>query len=187
MCGIYGSFNKKRYDVLGELNESRGVKESTNNELIIGDDTYFIGHVQSPTSNSAKPHPAVSISHYGEYRLWHNGIVKDVTLNKYRKLVSYDFKDWDTMFILKMIYNTGFGGLSKIDGSFACVYNDNKNDTFIFRNELAPLYIDCDLNLSSIKYDDMQLLPPNKVFYINDNKELVVVAEFETLNNPYKL
>lgn len=179
MCGIYGSFKISKFMLLSRLNKSRGVKESSIDELNIAGKTYNIGHVQTPTSNSALKHPAYN----SDNMLWHNGIIKQSCMDEYS---SIEYDGWDTMFLLKLIDTYGLGVLSNVDGSFACVYN-NDNGVFIFRNEIAPLYIDDELNLSSIKDAGMTMLPANKVFYINDNRELVVVLEFTTKNNPYKL
>lgn len=181
MCGIYGSFKGNKFTALGELNRSRGVKQSSVEMFNIGTSLYTIGHVQTPTSNSARKHPAV---HENGARLWHNGIIKDTCLNEYEYI---DYDGWDTMFILKLLEESGAGALSNIDGSFACVYQKASGNVFVFRNEIAPLYIDNDLNLSSIKHEDMTLLPPNKVFAITSEKKLVVAAEFTTKNNPYNL
>ena len=180
MCGIYGSFKKQKFDSLRELNKSRGVKTSSINTVKIANSDYIIGHIQTPTSNSAMQHPAID-SQYN--MLWHNGIIKQSCLDEYGWV---DYEGWDTLFLLKLITQYGCGVLSNVDGSFACVYNNN-DDVFIFRNEIAPLYIDNDLNISSIKCSGMTLLPPNKVFYINNARELVVVSEFTTKNNPYQL
>lgn len=179
MCGIYGSFAVHKFMLLSRLNKSRGVKESSIDELTIAGAVYNIGHVQTPTSNSALKHPAIN----NDNMLWHNGIIKQSCMDEYS---SIEYDGWDTMFLLQLINTYGLGALSNVDGSFACVYNKG-DDVFIFRNEIAPLYIDRELNLSSIKEDGMTMLPANKVFYINDSRELVVAAEFKTLNNPYKL
>lgn len=179
MCGIYGSFNTHKFMLLSRLNKSRGVKESSIDELTIARKTYNIGHVQTPTSNSALKHPAINSC----TKLWHNGIIKQSCMDEYPDIV-YD--GWDTMFLLKLIDTYGTSELSNVDGSFACVYNNGDN-VFIFRNEIAPLYIDDELNLSSIKSEGMHMLPPNKVFCVNAIGELDVVAEFTTKNNPYKL
>jgi len=181
MCGIYASFNDEKFEALRLVNKVRGVKNITKKTIFMNGVGYMIGHIQSPTSNSAHSHPA-TLNHCDSL-LWHNGIVKEKQLEEHSYM---DFGGWDTHFILQIIDTYGFGALSNIDGSFACVYYSN-NELFIFRNEIAPLYIDIDLNLSSLKSSDMELLPPNKVFYINDDNELIVVAEFTTKNNPYKL
>lgn len=179
MCGIYGSFKIHKFMLLSRLNKSRGVKESSINELTIAGKTYNIGHVQTPTSNSALKHPAINSNNM----LWHNGIIKQSCMDEYPNI---EYDGWDTMFLLNLIDTYGLGVLSNVDGSFACVYNKG-DDVFIFRNEIAPLYIDNDLNMSSIKSESMYMLPANKVFCINAIGELVVVAEFTTKNNPYKL
>ena len=108
--------------------------------------------------------------------LWHNGIVKQKSLDK---------DMWDTSWLLEQIIDYGWSSLSRVDGTFACVlYKDGK--LYIFRNEISPLYYDRELNISSTKFEGAIDLPPNKVYELNIvNKRLLEVAQFQTFENPY--
>ena len=117
-------------------------------------------------------HPAV----YGDYLLWHNGIVK-------QKEITAD--TWDTNWLLQRISDYGWSSLSRVDGTFACVMH-NGIDIFIFRNEISPMFIDKDLNFSSTKFEGSESLEPNKVFRVNLlTKSLTPIAYFDTMENPY--
>lgn len=175
MCGIYASFNKDEFDKLKYFNSSRGVKNESVTELKTDNGTYYVGHIQSPTSNSSNKHPAIQ----NKLKLWHNGIIK----NHY--MGSFDYYGWDTMFLLNRISESGTDVLSEIDGSFACIFTVNE-DIFIFRNVLAPLFISSDNSLSSMKYEGFKPLRPNTIFQLKDN-ELIKTKTFETFNNPYDI
>ena len=188
MCGIYASFNYEKFNELKKVNSKRGVINESQFITVINchdiETPYYVGHIQSPTSNSAKKHPASNYyndSNDGTYNLlWHNGIVKEEYLKQ------NNVSDmWDTQFILNSIDEYGFSILNDIDGSFACLYQ-NKNGFYIFRNEISPLYIDDDINISSLKSNNMKMLSANIVYEIKDYK-LIERYKFSTKNNPYKL
>jgi hypothetical protein len=57
----------------------------------------------------------------------------------------------------------------------------------VFRNEIAPLFYDYDLNISSVRFEGSESLPPNRVFILDsENRELLETEfEFSTKENPY--
>ena len=56
----------------------------------------------------------------------------------------------------------------------------------VFRNEISPLFIDEDFNISSTKTDGFTSIEPNKMFVFEPlGKELSLIKEFNTVENPY--
>lgn len=146
----------------------------TEAERIQQDNYYYIAHSQAPTTQTNNRHPAI----FGNAMLWHNGIIKQSTIPA---------NTWDTSWLLEKIIDYGWSSLSRIDGTFACVMY-YVGELYVFRNEISPLFVDNNLNLSSTKLNNYRDVEPNKVFkmYLKD-KKLVPVAYFETMENPYYL
>lgn len=200
MCAISGSFNPDKLKELYKLNAYRGELSYSITSFLPYDNFYnevgvlvqdsgpmpddvlkfatelpgrfYIAHSQAPTTQSGHMHPAT----YGDCLLWHNGIIKQKSLPE---------NTWDTLWLLENITNYGWSSLSRIDGTFACVMY-NHGSLFVFRNEISPLFIDDELNISSTKFDGSRPLEPNIVFKLNlRDKRLSAEAYFETLENPY--
>ena len=200
MCSIIGSSNREYFKKLYNLNAYRGALSHSlcalnvnghieqlakdygelteDNIESFNSSFYFLGHSQAPTTESKNVHPAVN----GGQLLWHNGIIKQGTFEG----------EWDTQWMLDNIIEKGFGFLSDVDGSFACVYHNTQN-LFIFRNEISPLFVDAEFNISSTKFNNSTPVPPNKVYqvtFVTTDRDtptvrLNVVAEFKTKENPY--
>lgn len=218
MCSIIGTFDLDQIRPLYELNSYRGkyshsisvynnntkrmalVKRSLDElpeydiDLLrkhySGDEMYYIIHSQAPTGDDpgmSTVHPAAYWDPYdadmqGSY-LWHNGILKHKTIEALK--VHKPDSNWDTELLLHYILSGG--NLSHIDGSFACLMF-NKNKVFCFRNEIAPLFIDKTLNISSTVFEGAYTVLPNKMYSINfDNRDLVLESTFLTKNSPYVL
>lgn len=138
--------------------------------------------MQAPTfepKSKLNIHPASD----GATKLYHNGILKDEAIKMLQK--DYDVKeDWDTQLLLLAV--NGMSDLSEIDGSFSCLwYNGAK--LFLFRNEIAPMFIDnSNFDISSTSFANGSSLPPNTMYSFNLNKKtLFPVNHFRTKNNPY--
>lgn len=177
MCGLVGCYEKEKLTELLELNASRGkgtFADSISNfslmrkpeefidiyrnpkkeDLEKMDGDYFIGHQRAPTSGSITIHQPAIVDGY----LWHNGVIP----------VEED--KWDTKELATKISG---GKLEEVlenikIGSFSCVYSyiDEKFNTYIklFRNELAPLFIDNEASFSTTKFKGSEELPPYKIF-----------------------
>lgn len=194
MCALVGSGEKKMLNFLYDVNSYRGQLSysvstiSRDSEILsltqaagkmpegfifeLPDAHFYIGHSQAPTTESTSIHPAK----FKDAMLWHNGIVKQ-----------REIPDgvWDTEWMLKGIVTDGFGFLSTVTGSFACVLF-MQNQLFIFRNEISPLFVDKDLNISSTKFHGGEPITPNVVYQLNlKEMTMVEVAQFETRENPY--
>ena len=141
--------------------------------------TYYLGHVQAPTTDSVETHPS-SIS--GDL-LWHNGIIKDYQVKEWQH--DYGHEDWDTQLLHRHLL---FGNdLDNVDGTFSCVrYEDSNRALTLFRNEISPLYYDEDLNISSTKFDNSEETESG-VLYLMDLQKSVLepMKRFETKENPY--
>lgn len=201
MCAITGSFSKHKLQDLYRLNAYRGelsyslsafdtksdkarlnllmqdegkIVNGLIEHLPGGDNIFYIAHSQAPTTDSSSKniHPSA----YGDCLLWHNGIIKQKTI---------EAGTWDTQWLQEQILNYGWSALSRVDGTFACVMYNN-GELYVFRNEISPMFYDKHFNFSSTKFEGGESLPPNKVFKLNfEIKQLSTVAYFETHTNPY--
>lgn len=210
MCAIIGSFSVPKLKELILLNQYRGLhswslttvnpnclKSNTIRgkgnfpldklNLYVNDENiYFICHVQAPTNkgglNSLNIHPAVKDT----YKLWHNGILKH---NQIEELNVKEEEDpWDTKLLLNHILShKGLSTqLSSIDGSFACVFMQDKKWIKLFRNSTSILHVDEDLNISSAKFNSSITIPDNKIFNLNlASRSICQIGEFKNINQPY--
>ncbi len=152
---------------------------------------YTLVHIQAPTTENQSAeniHPATIP---GKGRLWHNGVLKADMVDKLRKKHKRD-TFWDTELLLHEIEKCGFDSLNDVDGGFSCVYlsMDEKFNTshrlFIFRNSICPLFIDKDMNISSMKFDGSYQVEVDTVFKMNlSMKQLELIQKFKTYDNPY--
>ena len=205
MCAIVGSFNIDKLKELIELNSYRGQhshsvtyfdpKSNTASiaeqdlgpvnvsRIHIPDGSYCIVHVQAPTTdNKTKDsiHPAIFTRSF----LWHNGILKTNQIQKLHYKHSW-LKDWDTLLLLHEINSLGWEALNNIDGTFSCLMY-KQSELFLFRNEISPMFVDSELNISSTRFEGSQATEPNTVLKMRfDSKLLDPVAKFRTVENPY--
>lgn len=210
MCSIFGSFSKDKIVELAALNKYRGQHSFSYSYIDLEDNSiqvnrgigeiplelinipkgnYCIAHMQAPTTDNKdinSVHPASIASHY----LWHNGIIKDGWVKKTKDAIeSHEmpnrFNTWDTYLILRQ-YIAMDGHLNNIDGTFSCAYFSPTGGLQLFRNEISPMFIDDDSNISSTKFDKSYSLPPNIIWqFIPGQSNLIRLGEFETVENPY--
>ena len=210
MCAIFGSSSKERIKELAELNSTRGSHSwsittyNSNTHRInaprrelgkfdasvldgYSDNTYFICHIQAPTTEEktiASVHP---VEDRGDY-LWHNGIIKEDQVKIWQEAWDKDWK-WDSKWILHQL-NTAdpCGYLSNIDGGFACVWSHQYSKTLrLFRNEFTPLFVGMNaFDISSTRADNMTPLKPNSIIELNfNNNTMSNIGSFRTKQNPY--
>lgn len=197
MCSIVGSFNAKEAKALCEANYYRGSLNHSISYIDINSNTievnrykgsldldkimsykdkYIIVHQQAPTQNSSFIHPAEFNSSY----LWHNGLLKFDCVQKFKSKYK-DENDWDTYYILKELQNLNF---KELDGSYACLYF--RDNLYMFRNNLAPLYVDDKMNISSTQFNGSISLKSERFFRVNlQRKKLIEILQFETIETPY--
>ena len=94
---------------------------------------------------------------YPEYTpdcaLWHNGIIKADIVDK---LSEETGTKWDTMQILRKITSSDdnwWDSLNGFDGSFSCLMYVRTKGLLMFRNQISPMYVDVNLNISSTKFE----------------------------------
>ena len=192
MCAIVGSSDKHVLKELFKLNAYRG--EMSYSIACINDHkvhsihkaagkmpgnfiddlpsaAMYIGHTQAPTTQSSGIHPAI----LDQRMLWHNGIIKQRAIPA---------GTWDTHWLLQQLIIDGYHALSLIDGTFACAYWDS--GLYLFRNEISPMFVDDDLNISSTQFEGSRALEPNTVFNVSiNNKQLIACDKFKTKENPF--
>lgn len=208
MCSIVGSFDENELKELCNANEYRGTHSYSislfkENKIMhcekdlgkldytkikIPPGQYCVVHQQAPTSenrNIDNVHPAILTDKWGSSCfLWHNGILKDKAI----KLIQERFQmktSWDSLLLLKEIMEDGTG-LNFIDGSFACLYFNGK-DLFVFRNLLAPMYINKNTGtISSTYFENSEALEDGQFYVFNPFQHTMKsIFTFKTYNNPY--
>lgn len=176
----------------------RNIGEIDLDEINVPSRHYGIVHVQAPTTSardldSVHPARAEFISSFTvdkntkheEYKeaLWHNGILKEDTIVKLQQ--RYGRISWDTLLLLTELSVNGWSALDNIDGTFSCFYYNN-GGCYLFRNEISPMFIDNELNISSTKFSNSQATEPNKVLKLEfDYKTAAPIHTFKTVENPY--
>jgi hypothetical protein len=66
------------------------------------------------------------------------------------------------------------------------MYDQETLSLYLFRNEISPMFIDKQMNISSTKFEDSEETCPNVVFRMDLNyNNLINVGEFKTAENPY--
>lgn len=201
MCSIVGSFDKDKLIELCKMNEYRGVMShsisyfdwhygtgerfegSVNYDSIeINPYEYCLVHMQAPTAVGNNIHPAENDT----CQLWHNGIIKESSIKYLND--KYDLNEtWDTELLLQLIIKNGFNVLSDVDGSFSCaLWFKLRKSMILFRNEIAPMFVDDYFNISSTNFEGASPIPPNQVFEFDPwNSKMDPISAFTTKNNPY--
>ena len=59
------------------------------------------------------------------------------------------------------------------------------NSLQLFRNEISPMFIDEDHNISSTKFEGSKPLEPNVIWEFHPGKTLIGIGYFKTVENPY--
>ena len=205
MCAIVGSRDSKKLRELVELNSYRGQHSHSFSlfnygtgtlnvvsqqlgpidldKIVVPEYYYGIVHVQAPTSDTKDTtsiHPAILNGWY----LWHNGIIKASVVEKLRAKKYPNYINWDTLIMLLDI-SGGWKGLNEMDGTFSCLLQKERK-LFLFRNEISPMFVDRELNISSTKFDGSVSTEPNTVLRMKffDNT-MDNVYNFKTVENPY--
>jgi glutamine phosphoribosylpyrophosphate amidotransferase len=212
MCAIFASCDKKQVAYLSDLNRNRGTSSYSIscfremagkftlfktfkdlgefpkdlNYLPTAD--YYICHVQAPTSGAValnQIHPA----QFSDFVLWHNGIINHNSLTNYAQ---YPSIRWDTALLVSHIKTAiSIGGslaevLEWVEGSFACVLLDGNGEIKIFRNALCPLYIDKDLNLSSVEFSNSNSVKDTCIYAIDPlKKSIKQIGTFKSRDSVY--
>lgn len=203
MCSIIGSFNKETIVDLCELNAYRGQHShsisyydlehndffmiskshgSINyNNIDIPDNHYCIVHMQAPTTE-AKDDLSIHPAMIERDVLWHNGIIKEKEIERLQQKYHTNIK-WDTYILLMhMMYE---GTPDGIDGTFSCLWFDSYR-LYLFRNEISPMFIDDDFNISSTKFKNSRPTEPNALLLFEPGlKNIVPILNFNTVENPY--
>lgn len=166
--------------------------------LNIPPETYVICHQQAPTGDKPTKetiHPAEKdgfppLKNY----LWHNGILKPETIAMLKPLYP-DTTEWDTALLLAHILSAPSASetLSMIDGSFACVaaivyaeITGPQHMLYLFRNEIAPLFIDDKYNISSVQFPNSESITPGTIYAFEPGFHFGSSgAKFDTNNNPF--
>ena len=85
--------------------------------------TYYLGHVQAPTTDSVKTHP----SKIDGDLLWHNGIIKDYQVQEWKEQLGN--VEWDTELLHRHLVLGN--DLDNVDGTFSCV-RYTKDNLYLF-------------------------------------------------------
>jgi hypothetical protein len=203
MCSIIGSFRVETIVRLCELNAYRGQHSHsisyynivTNDftqinrklgpinydEIAPGENEYIIVHMQAPTTD-AKDNLSVHPAIIERDVLWHNGILKAKEIERLKSKYQ-TITNWDTYILLKHMMSEGTP--DGIDGTFSCLWYDSYR-LYLFRNEISPMFIDSDMNISSTKFVNSEPTPANCILLFEPAlKNVVPILNFNTVENPY--
>jgi glutamine phosphoribosylpyrophosphate amidotransferase len=208
MCSLIGSFSKEKIVELVKLNlyrgqhsysysyynpednsiqVTRGLGEIPLDDIKIPEGHYCIAHMQAPTTEN-KDINSVHPAQIGNSYLWHNGIIKASWIEKRKNHIEVSeipsrYNTWDTYLILRQYVEDGH--LNNIDGTFSCVYYSPMEGLQLFRNEISPLFLDDQHNISSTKFYKSHSLPANKVWTFMPGENILEDGDFNTVENPY--
>ena len=126
------------------------------------------------------------VSNLKEARIKIVDIIKKDSMDAWNQRLGTNYK-WDTALLAHIIYEEGYEVLSEVDGSFACVLYAQDQGLYVFRNIIAPLFIDIHMNLSSTKFGKASLIEPHVVHKLKLNKKELTTTSirFTTFDNPY--
>ena len=211
MCAIVGSFDTEKLKELVELNSYRGqhshsisyynCREKTLTitkklgslelaDINIPEGHYGICHIQAPTTDATdinSIHPASGLFENKPTCLWHNGILKNTTVKALQKYYGTD-EEWDTTLLLHRLNSAGIP--ENIDGTFSCLWfkplGQGRGDLYLFRNEISPMFIDDNFNISSTKFEGSHSTDPNVILWMYMDLKLLIKKEtFKTVESPY--
>jgi hypothetical protein len=125
-----------------------------------------------------------------DYALWHNGIIK---ANVVERLAQETGTKWDTGQILSKIAASGqvpgqmwWECLNEFDGSFSCLMYSRGKGLYMFRNQISPMFMDTNLNISSTKFEGSFHTDPDIVWKMNPLEvKITEIGRFKTVENPY--
>ena len=209
MCSIVGSYDFNKLYELIKLNQYRGsfsysfsvlnietgeiestIKEFGKFNIDIYHEVYnkyhyYIAHVQAPTGGLIKDtnriHPSVKKDSY----LWHNGILKEDYIKEVQNRYNLQDGQWDTGLLHNVILDDSFGALNNVDGSFGCLFNINSK-TYLFTSDIIQLFVDDELNISSVKFEGSVKIKPNMVYEIDfNNFNIEELLAFRSKSSPY--
>ena len=205
MCSIVGSYKLDEFVSLINLNQSRGKHAWSLMLLYPGRDdgltmtggdglfpvadcladladmdvpegTYYIGHVQTPTTTDGNEYRHPAHVNPGGY-LYHNGILHP----------SYcGTSGWDTEFLLQaMVDDMDLEyTLGEVRGAFSCLYVTPGKGALLFRNSSAPMYMK-GTTISSVKFDGAHMTMSGTIFALSPT-EWTPIGHFNEHYNTYK-
>lgn len=215
MCSIFASKDFNEFKKLSDLNSYRGCHSFSiagikDNKLKIfkqnlgkidfsdipQDQDYYIGHQQAPTNSEVSNdtiHPSILDFEYMDEKnksyLYHNGIIKSAQCKQWSDFLlrKSETLNWDTHLLHLHLIRSG--NLNNIDGSFACIQLIETLDSvymYLWRNELSPLFVDGNINISSTKFEGSYAVTPDKLYQVDlKSNSLNAKYKFKTINNPY--
>jgi len=210
MCSIIGSFNKEVIEYLVNENKYRGefsfsitkvdpetYTTETYKKFCKFDNNYFnqvyekrfyyLIHMQAPTIGLVKDPDRIHPIKYNDYKLLHNGVLKQKWVDKQKKKDKID-SNFDTLHLITYLANTDLPlqkALEEIDGSYVCVLIKEKKFIKVFRNDSSIIHYK-GTDLSSHKVKGMKSLPSFKIFNLDlKNRELKEESDFNSINKPF--
>ncbi len=200
MCSIVASYSKEKLEELIEKNQFRGNFSYSYTELerngvphsqlkgfgkfphnIISEERYKISHVQAPTGGMIKDHKRIHPTEINLSMLWHNGLITPRGI-KFLQNNLNSKETFDTLLIHKYLEknNFNFSKLSEIEGLFSCLMLV-KDTLYIFRTKHGQLWIDKNMNISSVEFENSFCIPYDKVYKIDfQTLKLIEKNSFKT-------
>lgn len=219
MCAIIGSFDWTEFVELMKLNSYRGSHSHSVHSYDVEDrmlipyvrgfgmfdendpaypdfvrtTTYWIGHVQAPTTDSKDTwniHPHNAFGRNELSYMWHNGVIKSAAIKDMQGELQC-FSEWDTALIHEAVIKKGFDALNTINGGFSCLLK-NEDGLFLFRNNICPMFVSENLSISSTKTEGFISTQPEIVYRMHFGGQknifdgnLEEITKFKTVDDPY--
>lgn len=208
MCSIVGSYSKEKFKELVKLNQSRGsfsysfmVINPTTLEIVsltqkfgvfdidvvdtAPDDMYYLGHTQAPTGGLIEDPNRIHPARIDNLFMFHNGIIKQKDVARLQNEHNTT-EAWDSKLMLMEIQKKGLKEtLDTIDGSFACVFRDEKC-LKIFRSAAGTLFTDDKMNISSTAFEGGERIEKDYIFGLDlAHKVIYLMCDFKSKSNPY--
>lgn len=186
------TFTPVNCDLRVTVGDTTSVHKAGEADFHGGDGGVF--HLQAPTSQSSRPHPAASTRRRRDpVRVWHNGILQPSAIEEMQTATGCA-SDWDTQLIASALacgfISPEFSKLWEVEGAWACIA-EYEGHLFAFRNPVAPLFTD-GTSLSSVKTGEICTpLIPGCVYQLVCTAEGPVWAQtslkYDCKHNPYGL
>lgn len=147
-----------------------------------------IVHLQAPTSEASRPHPATA----NDTLVWHNGLFQPLAIEVMKKTVG-SYSNWDTKLLAEAVAlgfeSMEFHQLSGVEASFAAIAF-RAGSLYAFRNAIAPLYTNPKTTtLSSTPVGETNVMMPAGVVFVLTREQgwVPTTTTFDVSYNPYGL
>jgi len=181
-------FNLHTTRNFGPFKEDQFLEDSSKVDYV-----YILCHTQAPTGGLVQDHMRIHPVVYGQFRLMHNGILKQRWVDSWKQYSDSD-TDFDTYQFVnylstKLQEKPLEECLYSVDGSYVGVLCKDNDFPVVFRNDSSVIHYKetmNDIELSSHLIDGFTVLPPFCIYRVNLNSfKLEQLGIFKSVNMPF--